>query len=80
MITCVVLIVLAALSAYLRQFVNRAALIVLDAIGLGCVFVSAALESQTRRRRMFGLVLFALFFLGLWGSTTLIVRFVRWLP
>ena len=42
MITCVVLIVLAALSAYLRQFVNRAALIVLDAIGLGCVFVSAA--------------------------------------
>jgi hypothetical protein len=80
MITVAVLLGLAVVSVHVRQFVNRAALFVLDAVGLGCVFVSAALEAETRRRRLFGLVLFALFFVGLWGGTTLIMRLVLWLP
>jgi hypothetical protein len=80
MITVAVLLGLAAVSVQVRQLANRAALFVLDAVGLACVFVGAALESETRRRRLFGLVLFLLFFLGLWGATTLVMHFVLWLP
>jgi hypothetical protein len=80
MITVVLFVVLAALSAHVRQLAHRVAMFVLDVIGLGCVFVAAALESQTRRRRLFGLVLFAVFMIGLWGATTVAMRFVLWLP
>jgi len=80
MITIAVVLGLAAVSVHVRQLVNRAMMFVLDAVGLGCVIVGAALEGGTRRRRQVGLVLFVLFFVGLWGATTLTMRFVLWLP
>jgi len=80
MITLAAIVLLAALSVHVRRLASRGALFALDAIGLGCVFITAALESRMRRRRMFGLVLFALFILGLWATTTLVMRLVLWLP
>jgi hypothetical protein len=80
MITMAVFVALVLVSVRVRQLAHRAAMFAIDIIGLGCVFVAAALEGQTRRRRMFGLVLFAVFFFGLWATTTLVMRLILQLP